>query len=981
MGAFLSAPLISLDLSPDHRDTLIAIDPVRVQERQYRTIPPQTAPDGPVAVELNRLGFAPAHVTHACRVGALVIPGFDTRQDIVWAQLRGNVPFPASGGRTFRYTGPKDAQVRLDFGPTPTDAEDPLWITEGVKKADALATLGLRAVAMPGVWNWHGNGNGSAIHPDMDALPKGMTVRIVFDADTATKPNVAQAQERLVAWLRTTKNADVAVSILPGVVAGVPVKGIDDHIAAGFTLADLEATLTVDCPKHVDVAAQERAVAKITASVEGTNPEDVVTDARMGHMIATELFPGRFRWANGAGWMHWDGCRWAIDGKNDKPVNDLTRIHLDAWYKAKVQESAESGAARSREGLRELQVYRSVLSRTKRDAVLRDASAVEGVRCDIRDFDDDPDVLNTPTGLLDLRTGVVSPRTPDALVTKVTGVDYVPGTRSPLWEAALVAIPAEIRGWMQLRLGEALSGHITHDAGAMFWLGGGGNGKSTLLETIMTTLGDYAGTVSPKLVAGSPNDHPTEIMTLRGLRVAVVEELPEGKILNVTALKRIQGVGRIMARYTYQDNTEIRLSHALIVASNYDPIVTETDDGTWRRLIRVPFPYKFVNRPEHDRELPGDASLMARLRSDQDAQRAALAWMVEGAVRYHAEYASQGLPVPHAPMVEVECDRWRRSADPTYAFTEDHMVWDPNGVVSGVDLLSAYNAFLMEQGMNKVSARTLKDRVSATAVRAGHARTVAGPVVKWVTTADVSRPPTRLVPEPTVITTSGSDSNPFAGGTAASSARANVRVYTGLRFRTTADDAADSAADAAAVAAAESGDLVHAAELITASAATTGTAVHPAFDVIDDRDQEDDMARRCVEDGCAGYRDLGHDRCQNHIPWCAVEGRKCFGVSASYPAPGMCDVHAIEGDDVECPSCCGDDPDTAFVPSVSPLCRLCLSQVAEDAFEDYDDYLRESTPLITALSHAVDRGTPMEAHTARESLARWWVSVATRHAA
>ncbi len=959
-GAFLPTPLLSLDLSAAHATVLraSAVDFVRVQERQYRSIPAETAVSGPVGTELTRLGFSTAHVAHACRTGALVVPVFDVYGDVVSAQLRFDDPWSGKDGKAFRYTGPRGAGVRLDFGPTPTEADDPLWITEGVKKADALASLGLRAVAMPGVWNFKDREHGT--NPDMDALPKGPTVRVVFDADAADKPGVAKAQETLVNWLRTAKDATVTVAVLPGTVAGHDCKGVDDHLAAGFTLADLEACLTADVPRHVDVKAQAKAVATIAASADGTNPEDVVTDARMGHMIATELFPGRYRWANGAGWMHWDGSRWVIDGKNDKPVNDETRLHLDAWYKARVRESAESGAARSREGLRELQTYRSVLSRTKRDAVIKDASAVDGVRCDIRDFDADPDVLNTPVGLLDIRTGVVAPRTPDALVTKVTGVDYVPGATSPLWNSALAAIPRDIREWMQLRLGEALSGHITADAGVMFWLGGGGNGKSTLLEAIMTTLGDYAGTVSPKLIAGGPNEHPTEIMSLRGLRLAVVEELPEGKILNVATLKRISGVSRITARYTYQDNTEIGLSHALVVASNYDPIVTETDDGTWRRLVRVPFPYKFVNRPEHDNERTGDASLMSRLRGDVDAQRAALAWMVEGAVRYHRDYLSQGLHVPHAPLVERACDAWRRSADPTYAFAEDHLMWDPSGIVTSTDLLAAYNTHLSELGMNKVSARTLKDRVSATAARAGQSRTVAGPVLRFVGADDVSRAPLRLVPEPSAAAAP----DPFTGSSAV---RANTRVYTGMRFRTDADNAADVAAEAESIAAAESGGLVHAAELITASAAASGA---PA----DDR-KVSDMARSttCAEEGCAASGYLGHDRCSDHVPWCTNEYPKCFGVSDAYPAPGPCDHHAP---DVDATWCTVEDcDDNAYVPSVSPLCRLHLQEAAEDAYgEDFEAYLKDSTPLRTAVSHAIERGGDVDA--AEEALTRWWVAAA-----
>ncbi len=106
-------------------------------------------------------------------------------------------------------------------------------------------------------------------------------------------------------------------------------------------------------------------------------------------------------------------------------------------------------------------------------------------------------------------------------------------------------------------------------------------------------LGTYAALVPDKLLLANPNDHPTDQMTLRGVRFAVIEELPEAGRLNTQRLKKIVGTGAITARKMKQDFVTFEPQHALFVTTNHLPIISETDHGTWRRLDRVPFKRRY----------------------------------------------------------------------------------------------------------------------------------------------------------------------------------------------------------------------------------------------------------------------------------------------------------------------------------------------------------------------------------------------------
>ena len=92
--------------------------------------------------------------------------------------------------------------------------------------------------------------------------------------------------------------------------------------------------------------------------------------------------------------------------------------------------------------------------------------------------------------------------------------------------------------------------------------GGGENGKSAMTTFgILPALAEYAATASPKLIMGGKGEHSTERADLRGQRCLVAEELTEGRVLDVTALKQITDVGVIKARYVYRDNMSFFPSH------------------------------------------------------------------------------------------------------------------------------------------------------------------------------------------------------------------------------------------------------------------------------------------------------------------------------------------------------------------------------------------------------------------------------------
>jgi hypothetical protein len=135
-----------------------------------------------------------------------------------------------------RYANPADAKPVLDVSPVARqrvlDAREPLWITEGARKADAAASIGLACVAVLGVRMI------PPVHSDEWSYVglDGRDVYLALDSDATWNPEVRAAEQALV-HLLAGKGARVSVVRIPG--SPYTKVGLDDFIAAGHGRDDL----------------------------------------------------------------------------------------------------------------------------------------------------------------------------------------------------------------------------------------------------------------------------------------------------------------------------------------------------------------------------------------------------------------------------------------------------------------------------------------------------------------------------------------------------------------------------------------------------------------------------------------------------------------------------------------------------------------------------------------------------------------------
>jgi len=577
--------------------------------------------------------------------------------------------------RTVRRTPSKTFSQSGDTKGTPTlyrlpqllasvEAGATVYLVEGEKDVHAVESLGGVATTAP----MGGNNFGKA---DNTPLHDRHVVAVVDRDEVGQRWAVAVA-----AALRGRAKSLRFVQAKEG-------KDAADHIAAGHTLEDLEP---VDPPVVV------------APVVHGAHDEDRLEDAHLAGAVAERALRGRYCYAHGMGWRRYVmGC-WRAS--SPEHVEEQVRLHLIDRLNEEALAGADPDRLRKLSGLLSASRIRSVTGLTR--GILEVEAA---------DFDQQADLLNVGNGVVDLATGELLDHSPRYLFTKTTPVKYVPGAVSKDWDLALTSVPVEAVAYLQERIGQAASGHPTPDDTLLVITGGGSNAKTTVLGAVVRVLGDHAVGVPERVLMTKPSDHPTELMTLRGARLALIEETPEARHLSVKRLKDTVGTPTMTARLIGKDNVTWRATHSLFLTSNYIPRVEETDHGTWRRLQLLRFPYTYVGAragelgPNQRRAVPG---LRERLMESPGGQHeAALAWIVEGARRW---YARDRVLAPAPQVVDDDTGQWRADADLIYGFVSEHLVFDPACHVTSTELFSVFDGWLTGRGHTSWSETTFVAR-------------------------------------------------------------------------------------------------------------------------------------------------------------------------------------------------------------------------------------------------------------------------------
>ena len=564
------------------------------------------------------------------------------------------------------------------------DAQLVLVVTEGMAKALAAA------MAMPGAIGVAAMSAGNMKGTAEDLRARFPDARIIILGDLGNGEK--QARDAAMAV-----DGDLA---LPDLDGGHNAKDANDQIKLKG-IASLTATLAA--------ASKPEAEAIEAELVTGGDYRFSESEAarRFGDIIR-----GRALYAADEGvWYYYDGSRWVRD-------------HGGVWL---LGESLAVSRAYAEDGIRHgstdahfqdrMETARRYNGLPGRKRLIELVKAEPGIAILSSQFDPNPWLFNVLNGTLNLRGGQLQPHSAADLITKLAPVEYDPAATRERWDSFIdeVIPDAEARAHFKRVVGYFLTGEV-YEHKLFFCYGTGANGKSVVFEVLLAAWGDY-GTLAPVslLTSKQVEQHPCDLNTLRGRRIALFAETPQGQRWDESRVKALTGGDTITARGMRENYSTFSPTAKFAIAGNYRLRTNDLSEGFRRRFEEMPFE---VTIPEERR----DPKLAEKLRAELPG---VLSWALEGCMAWQRDGLGKSAKVIAATGAYfAENDR-------IAAFLAERCTFADGNRVSRAALRAAYVEWSEREGEHPINPRDFGEQLRQRGATEGSVRVAGAPVRGW----------------------------------------------------------------------------------------------------------------------------------------------------------------------------------------------------------------------------------------------------------
>jgi len=486
------------------------------------------------------------------------------------------------------------------------DSTVPLLLVEAEKSVLALTAwaqrLGRRILlaGLGGAWGWRGRigkkQTADGDHVDeVGPLPELLTLcrpsrKVVVLLDSNARTNVAvQAARTSLARTIAKQKSLVYIAELP---SGDGINGPDDLVGSR---GDAELARVLDSARPFSSAEPDKYSDDALANSFSDRHEDLRYTAAWGQ------------------WHIWKSVVW--EGDTTLHVYDLAR---ELCRETSLTLEKSPALARALSDASTIAAVERLARADRRHAAV------------VGQWDADPWMLNTPGGIVDLRSDQTRTACPTDYCTKVTAVAPTDECTAPVWLSFLDRVTAgdrELQAFLRRVAGYCLTGFTREDV-LFFAFGPGRNGKTVFLNTLASIWADYAKYAPTEMFLVSNTDrHPTDLARLQGARLVTAAELESGKRWAESRIKSLTGGDTICARFMRGDFFEYTPQFKLIFAANHKPRLRAVDEAIRSRFLLLPFT---VTIPPEER----DKNLPEKLRVEWPA---ILRWAIDGCLAWQRE--------------------------------------------------------------------------------------------------------------------------------------------------------------------------------------------------------------------------------------------------------------------------------------------------------------------------------------------------------
>ena len=430
-------------------------------------------------------------------------------------------------------------------------------------------------------------------------------------------------------------------------------------------------------------------------------------------IVLSREFQDRIKYSPATDYLVYNGSYWEESVPNAQAVaHELTELQLKEAHdeiNLCLKQLTDAGAMpmitslgmkKVKENLddnqrRIVEKYEQALSYEKYAIKRRDSKNIWSTLKEVRpliqieptSLDRDEFLLNTPSKTYNLKTGLSKEHDYNDFISKQTSID--PSNKGEkLWEEALRTFfmgDEELIKYVQKIVGLAVVGKVYVEA-LIIAYGEGSNGKSTFWNVVARVLGSYSGNISADmLTVGCRRNVKPELAEAKGKRLLIAAELEEGMRMNTSNVKQLCSTDEIFAEKKFKSPFSYVPSHTLVLYTNHLPKVGAIDNGTWRRLIVIPFNAQIKGK--------GDIKNYADYLYE-NAGGAILEWILTGS----KEVIEANFKLEKPKVVKDAIEKYKEDNNWLGEFLEECCDIDINFTEKSGQLYSEYRAFCMRTG-------------------------------------------------------------------------------------------------------------------------------------------------------------------------------------------------------------------------------------------------------------------------------------------
>jgi P4 family phage/plasmid primase-like protien len=238
-------------------------------------------------------------------------------------------------------------------------------------------------------------------------------------------------------------------------------------------------------------------------------------------------------------------------------------------------------------------------------------------------LDCNPYIIGFKNGVYDLKTMTFRQGEQNDYLTLSTGYEYTPYDPDSeevqeIYKFLSQIIPnKKVFEYLLKVLGRSLLG-INDEQFYIFTGLSGANGKSTLINFLEYTLGDYMTSADVSLLTNNralSSSASPDIIRLKGRRLVSFAEPEYGDVLKTGIIKAFSGGDSVIARELYKAPISFKLQASMFMCCNDLPSINSIDGGSFRRLRIVEFKSRFCENPIKDNEFKIDPTIKDKIKN------------------------------------------------------------------------------------------------------------------------------------------------------------------------------------------------------------------------------------------------------------------------------------------------------------------------------------------------------------------------------